>query len=200
MRTLKPLALAAALVPSLALAAEGDWLIRGRVIDIAPTSGTSDALSALDVEVEDRVVPELDFTYFLTRNIAAELILATAKHDVDSDIGKLGTVKHLPPTLSFQYHFAPDATVRPYLGLGLNYTRFYGVDLAAGANDVELEKSSFGWAAQAGMDIALNKTWFLNVDVKKIAIATDVELDNGAELGTLDIDPYIFGVGFGTRF
>lgn len=200
MRAIKSLCLSLALVPVLSFAAEGDWLVRGRAIDIAPTAGTSDVLSVLGVDVDDRLVPELDFTYFLSERLAAELILATAKHEVTSDLGKLGTVKHLPPTLTFQYHFAPEASVRPYLGLGLNYTRFYGVDLAAGANDIELERSSFGWAAQAGLDFAVGKAGFVNVDVKKIAIATDVELDDGTKLGTLEIDPYVWGVGFGVRY
>lgn len=188
------------LVPGFASAAAGDWLVRGRVIDVHPDASTNKTLSALNVDVDNTVVPELDFSYFITDNVSAELILATSKHDVTSDLGKLGSVKVLPPTLTLQYHFMPDSSFRPYLGVGLNYTRFYNVDLGAAGQDIHIDNSSFGWAVQAGADIAINKDWFVNVDVKKIRLGTDVKFADGTKLGTLDIDPYVFGIGFGTRF
>lgn len=196
----KALALALVLLPGLASADAGDWLIRARVIDIAPDVSTSDTLSVLRVDVDDQVVPELDFTYFVTENLAAELILATAKHDVSSSLGQLGTVKHLPPTLTLQYHFAPDAAVRPYIGAGVNYTRFYDVDLAAGAAEIDVDRDSWGWALQVGVDIPVSKDWFVNLDVKKIAIETDASLDGVGDIGTLEIDPYVYGIGVGMRF
>ncbi|HEY9100695.1 OmpW/AlkL family protein [Chitinimonas sp.] len=183
-----------------AMAAQGDWLIRGRVIDVAPDVSTSGALSTLNVDVDNKAAPELDFTYMLTDKLGAELILGTARHTVTAGGASLGKVSHLPPTLTLQYHFAPDTNIRPYVGAGINYTRFYNVDLHAGAVPLDVDKNSFGGALQAGVDIAVNKDWFVNLDVKKLYIKTDVNVRGGASLGTLKINPVVWGVGVGTHF
>lgn len=176
-------------------AAQGDWLGRARLINISPNASSS----ALNIDVNSKVAPELDFSYFATSNIALELILATRKHDVTAGGAPVGTVKHLPPTLLLQYHFMPDRQFRPYVGAGINYTRFYDVNLAGGA--LTLDKSSWGPAIQAGMDIALDKRFFLNIDVKKIWMDTDVKVAaTGATAANLKINPVIFGIGVGMKF
>ncbi|MFM2408916.1 MAG: hypothetical protein RL358_1658 [Pseudomonadota bacterium] len=124
------------------------------------------------------------------------MIAATTKHDVLLNGAKLGTVGVLPPTLTVQYHFMPDATIRPYAGAGLNYTRFYGVNLAPG---MDVSKNSVGAALQAGVDFQVNKDFFINVDVKKIFMKTDVS-SNGAYLTTLTINPVVIGLGVGMKF
>lgn len=185
---------------SQAFAAQGDLLVRGRLIQVSPAVSSSDTLATLDVDVDKQVVPELDFTYMLTNNLGAELILGTARHEVTAGGASLGKVSHLPPTLTLQYHFAPEATFRPYAGLGLNYTRFYNADLHAGTAELEVDKSSVGGSLQIGADYALNQNWYLNVDLKKLYIKTDVSVAGGAKLGTLKINPLVFGAGIGTKF
>ena len=107
----------------------------------------------------------------------------------------IGTLKHLPPTLLAQYHFdAPG--FKPYVGAGLNYTRFSSVNLPAG---VSIDRNSFGPALQVGVDIPLAKNLYLNFDVKKVFIKTDVSA-GGAKLGTFKVDPVLVGVGLGWRF
>lgn len=198
-RTLSALAIALLLaVP--AHAAQGDLLVRVRAIEVAPDVSTSGTLATLDVDVDDKAVPELDFTYMLTDHIGAELILGTARHTVTAGGASLGKVSHLPPTVTLQYHFAPQATFRPYVGAGLNYTRFYNADLKAGAAELEVDKNSFGGALQLGADIAVNKDWFVNLDVKKLFIKTDVKVKNGPGLGSLKVDPLVWGIGVGTHF
>lgn len=178
-----------------AAAAQGDWLGRVRIIDIHPDASSS----ALNIDVNSKIAPELDFSYFITSNIALELILATRKHDVSNNGATIGTVKHLPPTLTVQYHFLPDQKFRPYVGAGINYTRFYDINLAGGA--LTVDKSSWGPAVQAGMDIEINKRFFFNLDVKKIWMDTDVKsVATGATLANLKIDPWIFGIGVGMKF
>jgi outer membrane protein len=178
-----------------AQAAQGDWLGRARVIYINPDASSS----ALNLDVNSRVAPELDFSYFVTHNIALELILATRKHDVSSAGVNIGTVKHLPPTLTVQYHFLPDQKFRPYVGAGLNYTRFYDINLLNGAATVD--KSSWGPALQVGADIEINKRFFFNVDIKRIWMDTDVKLKaTCATVTNLKIDPWIFGIGVGMKF
>lgn len=179
----------------MANAAQGDWLGRARIININPDASSS----ALNLDVDTQTTLELDFSYFLSNNLALELILATKKHEVTAGGVPVGTVKHLPPTLTLQYHFAPDAAFRPYVGAGVNYTRFYDINLGGGT--LTVDNSSWGGALQAGFDIPLNKTFFLNVDVKKIWMDTDVKVvATGATATNLKINPLLIGFGIGMKF
>lgn len=173
--------------------AEDHWMWRLRAIHVAPDA-SSGPVSGVDASSE--TVPELDFTYFVTQNIGMELILATSRHQVTLNGGKLGKVSLLPPTLTVQYHFRPDQTIKPYVGAGVNYTRFYGVSLNA---PLDVERNSWGAALQVGVDFALDKTSDVNFDVKKLYIDTDVK-SGGAYLTTLKINPVVWGVGYGRRF
>jgi outer membrane protein len=198
------LALAAlGLITGEAMAQQSPWLVRARVVNIDPAD-KSDPVPALGlpanvITVSNKTIPEIDISYFFTPNIAAELILTyPQKHDVSvNGIGKIGTFKHLPPTLSLQYHFAPAAQISPYLGAGINYTNISSVNLLNGA--ATLEHKSFGLSLQAGVDFKLDKNWSLNLDVKKVQIRSDV-LVGGAKVSYVKIDPLLVGVGVGYRF
>lgn len=191
---MKKILMAAALIAALPASALADnWLMRVRAIQVAPDVGTSPALPGLDVSKE--WVPEVDFTYFVSPNIGVELILGTARHEVTLNGASLGKLNHLPPTLTVQYHFDATPSIKPYVGAGVNYTRFYNVDLPG----LSVDRNSFGGALQAGVDIAITKNGYLNLDVKKIWIETDVKA-GGAKLTTLDIDPLVWGIGYGFRF
>jgi len=179
---------------------DSKWQARFRVIAVIPSPG--DDIDGANVDISTAVVPELDFTYFFTENLAAELILGTTKHNVDVDLGSgidLGHVWLLPPTLNLQYHFT-GGVVKPYLGAGINYTIFYGVDEGDVAGmDYE---NSVGFSFQGGLDYDLNDKWFLNLDIKKLLLKTDVAVDTGDGIlpVEVDIDPLIIGVGVGVRF
>lgn len=198
----------------------GDWVFRARLINVNPDDDSS-AVSAAgvpiagsSVSVDDDTVPEVDFTYMLHRNWGLELILGTSRHDVDGSgtIAPLGNIidsKVLPPTLTLQYHFLPSNNIRPYAGVGVNYTHFYDEEVKGGLDapgaDVDID-DSWGLALQAGVDIDINDDWFFNVDVKYIDIDTEADFSNTA-LGVgvpvsvdVDIDPWVFGVGIGTTF
>jgi outer membrane protein len=177
----------------------GDVLVRMRGISIMPNVGTSNTLSTLNADVNNAIVPELDFTYMIRDNIGVELILATSRHQVTSNLGALGGVNVLPPTLLLQYHFNHQGKIRPYIGAGLNYTYFYNDGLSAGGQSIAVSRSSFGPALQAGVDVQVTKTVFVNADIKKIWISTDATL-GGAPIGTLRIDPLVVGVGVGMKF
>lgn len=194
------------------LADTGDWLTRVRVINVSPddSSGEVPAVAGSGVSPGTDTTLELDFTYMLTNNLGLELILATSKHDI-TGTGTLagadvGEVSVLPPTLTLQYHFTPSSNIRPYAGVGVNYTYFYDGELGAalvanGATDIDYD-DSFGLAAQAGVDFDINKDWFVNLDVKYVQIDTTATITGGALAGNVDVDinPWIFGVGIGTRF
>jgi len=188
-------------IPAFAQSApEGDWMVRVRAVNI-DTANKSDAIPGLagedDIHVSDKVIPEVDISYFITPNIAAELILTyPQEHNVSLNGTKLGTVEQLPPTLLLQYHFMPEGQFRPYVGVGINYTVFTNDELVMG---LETDNDSVGLALQVGMDVQLAPQWFLNVDLKKIKMGTDVSI-NGDKITHLDIDPWLFGVGIGYRF
>ncbi|WP_417857122.1 OmpW/AlkL family protein [Xanthomarina gelatinilytica] len=173
------------------------WQARFRVITVIPSPG--DNIDGADVDISTSVVPELDFTFFFTKNIAAELILGTTKHNVDVEDVDLGHVWLLPPTLNLQYHFYA-GDFKPYVGAGVNYTIFYGVDEGDVA-DMDYE-NSFGFSFQAGVDYNLNDKWFLNLDLKQLLLSTDVDVNTGAAVlpVEVDINPFIVGVGVGRKF
>lgn len=194
-----------------AFAEQGDWQFRFRAITVQPDEGASISPIGGDVDIDTSIVPEFDISYFFTDNIAAELILGVTPHDVSAQgtsVGDLdlGDVTLLPPTLTVQYHFNPEGQVRPYVGAGVNYTLFFNEDLPSGTvlDSIDYDPS-FGLALQAGVDYALNERWFLNFDVKKVWINTDVTIDATTALSAVvdadvDIDPWIIGVGFGWRY
>ncbi|SAK69451.1 OmpW family protein [Caballeronia glebae] len=177
----------------------GDILVRLRAISIEPDVKAGGALGTLGVDVNNAIVPELDFTYMILDQIGVELILATSRHQLTSNVGGLGGVGVLPPTLLLQYHFNHAARVRPYVGAGLNYTYFYNDKLKAGDTPVSIKRSSFGPALQVGVDVQVAKNLFVNADLKKIWMRTSASAD-GADLGPLQINPWILGIGVGMKF
>ncbi len=122
-------------------------------------------------------------------------------------LGKVGSTKHLPPTLSLQYHFLPDAKFQPYVGAGINYTIFFddeadGVLESAFDGDLSIEDDSFGFAAQIGADWMLGERWFLNADLRYIAIDTEAKVKIGADTleANVNIDPWVYGLNVGFKF
>ena len=175
----------------------GDWLLRVGAHTVMPKSDNHDV-----VEVEDATMVTFNATYFVTSHWAVELLAALPfEHDIELVSG--GTVartKHLPPTLSAQYHFRPGTNFRPYVGVGVNVTEFFEEDTTgalAGA-DLELERS-VGPSYQIGFDVDLTKSMFFNAEVRYLDIDTDAKL-NGASLGSVDIDPWAVGINLGVRF
>jgi len=178
---------------------QGDIFGRVRVLSIEPQVSSSGTLSTLNTGVNNSMTPELDFTYMAMDHIGIELILATSRHTITSDAGKLGSVGVLPPTLLLQYHFNPHGKIRPYVGAGLNYTLFYNDDLHAGGQPVAIGNHSFGGAAQAGVDVQVARNLFVNFDIKQLWMRTSATM-GGQSLGTLRINPLVVGVGLGMKF
>ena len=198
------LALVGAAHASEPIAEAGDFLVRLRSIAIIPMEDAEIETIGGGVEISNEAVPEIDFTYFLTDNVAFELIAATARHQVTANntaAGNLdlGFVRHVPPTLLLQYHVQGLGPVKPYLGLGVNYTIFTEQD-SEGVN-VDYD-NSFSYAGQIGADVRLTERAFFNVDLKYIDIDSDVTVRAlGTELqADVDIDPIVLGFGVGYRF
>lgn len=188
------------LVAGSVAAQESPWLVRARVVHLNMANTNNTTVAGLTVN--DKTIPEVDISYFFTKNIAAELILTVPqKQHVYSNGADLGTFKHLPPTLTVQYHFTDFTGYKPYVGAGLNYTQITAEKISAGGgtNNVTLSDKSIGGALQAGVDIPLTKQVSLNIDVKKVYIKSHVYV-GGTDVGTLKLDPVVFGVGVGYRF
>lgn len=222
-KTLLAVLLATVFAPAAAMAEAGDWVVRVRAAHINPDEDSGPFTGALSpsnfggadtghLTVDSNTIPEIDISYYVTKNIALELILATgSKHDVKlegSAIGidqNLGEVDVLPPTLTVQWHFMPDQMFDPYVGAGINYTRFLDKNLHhTVGGGIEVERNSFGPALQAGFDINLKDGWLINADIKKIWIDTDVRFKGdglpAGKIDSLDIDPWVFGIGIGKKF
>ena len=168
---------AATLTAGVAVAQESPWMVRARAVHIDPADRSSPIGGVTEsdlITVSKKTIPEVDISYFFTPNWAAELVLTyPQKHTVKVDGTSIGSFRHLPPTLTLQYHFLPNATFSPYLGAGINYTRISSVKLDS---DIDLERNSWGLALQAGFVVKLNRNWSINVDVKKVQIRSDVSM------------------------
>lgn len=221
---------------------QGDWLVRFGLGHVSPDADSGNLvfegteLHGYKIDVDDNTRPVLNLTYMATDRLGVELIAAWPfNHSIEGDgslagLGKLGSTRHLPPTLSLQYHFRPDRTFRPYAGIGLNYTKFFdeqttdtlhqgiigtsnaalGTDYAGGSTKMTID-DSFGLALQLGADVALNQDWFLNFDLRRIEIEADAKLrtstvDGGGSSVNLgsrikaDIDPWVLSTTIGLRF
>ncbi|HEX7115129.1 MAG TPA: OmpW family outer membrane protein [Steroidobacter sp.] len=188
-------------VGSLGAAAEAQeadrWIWRAGVHNVQPKSDNHDL-----VNVDSGAMLTFSGTYLVTPNWGVEVLAALPfSHDIDlNGGGRVAETEHLPPTISLQYHFNPTGAMRPYIGAGLNYTLFFSEETTGALAGSKLELDpSFGLAAQVGLDVLLGSDWFVNVDVRWMDIDTDAKLD-GSKLGTVELDPLVYGLSVGRRF
>ncbi|WP_338548484.1 OmpW/AlkL family protein [Roseovarius phycicola] len=193
-------ALCCAAAPSFAQS-QGDFTLGFGLHSVTPDSSSSTTAAGL-IDVDANIRPTLTFEYFIADRIGLELLVAWPfEHDINlAGAGQIGDTKHLPPTLSLQYHFTNSSNLTPFVGVGVNYTHFFDEStqgaLAGAALDLD---DSFGLALHAGVDVALSDRGALRADVRWIDIDTDVSV-NGAPIGTVNIDPFIFGVAYVLKF
>ncbi len=189
------------------VARKGDWIVTGRITDVS--SGADDSIftsagvdTGLNVDVGNSTMPTLGFTYFLTDNISVEAILGATQHEIRAQGGATDVAVHetwvLPPVVTLQYRPAPEARVSPYVGAGINYMLFFdGQDKNGFTVDLE---DGFGYALQAGADVALTGPWTLNVDVKKVWFDSEATVNGGALTSDVNLDPLVVSVGIGRKF
>lgn len=189
------------------VARKGDWIVTGRVTQVS--SDADDAITTaageatgLNVAVGDDVMPTLGFTYFLTDHVSVEAILGATQHEIRARGGATDVAVHetwvLPPVVTLQYRPAPGARVSPYVGAGVNYMLFFEGEDRNGF-EVDLE-DGFGYALQAGADVALTGPWTLNLDVKRVWFDTQATINGGALEADVGIDPWVVSLGVGRKF
>ncbi len=181
----------------------GDWTVGAGVHQVNPKSDNgSVAGGTLDLDIGSSVRPTFTAEYFLSDRWGVEVLAAVPfQHDIGvKGVGKVGSTRHLPPTVSLQYHFNNGGRVSPFLGAGVNYTTFFSEDTrgALAGSKLKLD-DSWGLAAHAGVDFALNERSAIRIDARWIDIDTDVKLD-GAGLGTVNIDPIVYGAAYVMKF
>jgi len=201
----------------------GDFIVRAGAANVDPNDD-SDALelngaplAGTEAEVDDDTQLGLTFTYMLTDHIGVGLLAATPfEHDLKADMGggvKLdaGSAKQLPPTVTLQYFPMDGASkFQPYVGVGVNYTKFFDEDvdselenaLGLTGGDLELD-DSWGWAAQAGFDYAIDEHWLLNASVWYIDLQTDAKFKFDQPVvieAVVDVDPWVYMIGIGYKF
>ena len=216
MNTQKISLIAAALALTVAMPASafeaGDWTFKAGITSVDPEQGNGD-LAVGPITVDEDSSLSLTGQYFFSPTLSIELLASLPfEHDyavvsdgsVAGDAGDLlvgGSTKHLPPTLSLQYHFNIANNFKPYVGLGLNYTTFFSTKAYTGAlagADVDID-DSFGYALQAGIDYMFTDQLFMNVDLRYIEIESDVKV-NGGDVGEVEINPTTIGLNVGYRF
>ncbi|SMC10861.1 Outer membrane protein W precursor [Roseovarius aestuarii] len=193
-------ALACSAAPVLAQS-QGDITVGLGVAGVFPTSNNGVLAGPTPIDVQDGYSLTITGEYFIADNLGIELLAAWPfEHDIKSGGTKIGEVKHLPPTLSLQYHFTNNSPVTPFIGAGINYTTFTE-DKAVGplAGSTLSLDDSWGVALHAGLDYEISAKGSLRADLRWIDIESDVKL-NGINIGKAKIDPWIFGVAYVHKF
>lgn len=201
MKTLISSAALAAVLATPALAddsfyAQGNWHFGVGFINVNPKSDNG-TLAGNATTIGDDTQISLTAEYFIRDNLGIELLAATPfEHDIT--IAGVGgaTTKHLPPTLSLNYHIPTKGRITPFVGLGVNYTTFFEEQTALGTLKLD---DSFGLAAQIGADWRLGDNGALRINVRYMDIDTDATL-GGTSIGTAEIDPVTVGVSYIHRF
>jgi len=200
---------------------KGDWIVRAGLSQVNPKSENLQPVESATLGipestlvVDSDISPTFDVTYMFMNHFGVELLAAWPfTHGIDlkpyaGGEQRLAQTDHLPPTLSLVWRpFDDKATFQPYVGVGVNYTMFFSEEVRGAGSGVDLSlDDSIGPAAVIGTDIALgeDKKWFLNAAVRWMDIDTDASVRvsglGNFDIGTVEIDPFVYTVGFGRRF
>ncbi len=148
--------------------------------------------------------PALNLSYFFTKNIAVQTVLAVPQLNVDLNTGDKTTAATeqwvLPLSIIPQYHFFSDGIGSPYIGAGLTYATLWEKDSKLGGADVDVH-DTWGGLVNFGVNVKIPDTrWSVAVDAKKWWLKpTNVDLDNN-RIGNLTVNPWFFGIGVGYAF
>lgn len=189
--------------PAVLAKSQGDWEFAIGAHQVRPASDNGTlAGGTLDVDVGNDTRPTLSAEYFIRDNLGIEVLAAVPfEHDIAvAGLGTVASTRHLPPTVTLQYHFNTQGRVSPFVGAGVNFTAFYDEQTRGALSGADLRLgNSWGLAAHAGVDVRITDAGSLRLNARWIDIDTEVELD-GAELGEVNIDPLVYGAAWVFRF
>lgn len=226
-KTLLSTAVATAILAAVPLTAmsyeEGDIIVRVGAAQVSPdddsssisVQGLGGKVPGTGVGVESDTQVGITATYMLNSNWGIELLASTPfEHDITAKglgafgVSDIGSVTHLPPTLSAQYFFlGGNGAFQPYAGAGINYTLILDEDLSSqmknnlGASSMDID-DSIGLSLQAGFDYALNEKWLVNAAVWYMDIDTTatIKSDVGKIEVDVDVDPWVYMISLGYKF
>jgi outer membrane protein len=220
--TIKTLVLIGLLASAGAVCAQNlqGWSVFGGVSNIGPkvSSGNLGApsLPNTKIDIDDATQVSGGFSYDLndTWRVTFAVLALPFEHHIVGDgaingVGKIASVKQLPPTVLLQYKFL-DATAqfRPYVGAGLSYAYFFGEEGTAtltaltnpgGAPTTLSAKSKLAPSLQLGGQYAINSKWFVDVNVMKTWVKTTATLSTGQKIDA-KLDPLSVDLWVGYRF
>lgn len=175
---------------------KGDWKLGLGVASVSPNGGTSNT-AAGPIDVDPNIRPIVTAEYFIADKIGIELLASWPfEHDINLSGGKIGSTKHLPPTLSLQYYFVNKSNWTPFVGAGVNYTTFFDESTTGALTGANLSlDDSFGLALHAGIDYRVSERGSVRADLRWIDIDTDVSV-NGTDIGSVSIDPIVYGISY----
>lgn len=198
----------------------GALLVRASVTQIKPdvTSGdlTAPSLPGTQADIKANTQPTLGVTYMLSDNFSLDLPLSLGfKHDIVgagaiAGVGKIGEVKAMPATLLGQYRFfGANDKLRPYVGFGPTYAKFYKARSTAAltaltggtpSNPTTLSvQSKLTYSLQLGLSVALAPGWGLDAAVLKTPLKTRTTLSTGQTLDA-KLDPVSMTLGVSYKF
>ena len=159
-----------------------------------------------DAEVGNATTLLLTYERAVAPNIGVEFVLGvppTIKAKAAGPVAFLGEVlsaKNVAPTVLVNYLFgAAGDALRPYLGAGINYTKFTSIKSSL-APDVKMSDST-GLAVQAGLDYALNKDWGMFASIAKVRVKSKLVASGTTVLQTtIDFRPITYSFGAYYRF
>ncbi|VTZ24555.1 Uncharacterized outer-membrane protein y4mB [Methylocella tundrae] len=191
------------------------WQVRLRAVGVIPTSGgivqtvPAGAFVSAGLKASDAVIPELDVSYFFTRNIAVEAICCVSYHKLYLDGGALNGQQAastwlFPPTVLLQYHWTNFGQFQPYIGVGGNYTVYFSQHATEPLLNTVAIQNSWGVAGQIGFDYMIDEHWGFNFDVKKILMNPHVYGTVSPGVASIsgqgNISPWMIGGGITYRF
>jgi len=197
-----------------------DNSLRLGLIHVNPHSSATDLVGPFtppgaNLQVMSKSTLTFGYARRLTENLEVEFALGVPpKHDVQGrgtlqGAGVIAKVKQLAPTLFLNYKFFDEsAALRPFVGLGVNYTKFDSTvtpagNAASGGPTIHTLSSSTGWAAQAGVSYTLDKQWSIVGSIATADVSTDLKsVTNDAVIrrSTLSFNPVAIGVSAAYRF
>ncbi|MDI5936014.1 OmpW/AlkL family protein [Halomonas kalidii] len=117
------------------------------------------------------------------------------EHELSADGADAGSIDRMPVNLLVNYYplGGLDSRVQPYVGAGLNYTRFSGEPEGVDA------RRSYGAVGQVGIDLAVTENFMLNGFANYADVDSRLSVD-GERVGTAKVDPMTIGGGVTFRF
>lgn len=204
---LKKIALATAVLALSSASFAGNWTVKVGGSLLAPDSdnGTLNIGGTTvhpDVSSEYNFTPSVEYR-FADTPFSVELLLATPfKHDVKlPEAGAEASFKHLPPTLTAKYNLPTYKGFTPYIGAGVTVVVPWDEEVKGSNADLEADDVSVAAAGQVGFIFqpADAKNWGVYADVRYANVETDLELD-GTDIGTLEVNPWVYTVGLSYNF